>query len=398
MKVELHLIQNFSPASLNRDDTNSPKDCEFGGHRRARISSQALKRAIRMAFSKQALLPPEVLSTRTRKLFDLVARTLADDGHDESEARNVAVTALRAAGLDVSAEGRTEYLLFMGRSALDEIAALCSDHWDDLSELSDRISAALENLQEGRGARRGQSPKEVATRMARDGAPSGVRDRVLQALQGKRSADLALFGRMLADLPEHNVDGACQVAHAISTNRVSMETDFYTAVDDEQAEGEPAAGMMGIIGYNSSCFYRYSVVDMEQLSQNLGGDSDLARRAVEAFIRASVMAIPAGRQNSSAAFNPPDAILAVVRESGIPVSLANAFADPIQPGRGESLIRRSVEAADRYWGKTAAVYGESDVAARPFCLVSDEANVQALADQRVGTLDDLVATVIRALA
>ena len=31
MFVELHFIQNFAPANLNRDDTNNPKDCEFGG-------------------------------------------------------------------------------------------------------------------------------------------------------------------------------------------------------------------------------------------------------------------------------------------------------------------------------------------------------------------------------
>ena len=45
MKVELHILQNFAPSCLNRDDTNTPKDCEFGGVRRARISSQCIKRA-----------------------------------------------------------------------------------------------------------------------------------------------------------------------------------------------------------------------------------------------------------------------------------------------------------------------------------------------------------------
>ena len=45
--IELHVIQNFPPSNLNRDDTGSPKDCEFGGYRRARVSSQSLKRAAR---------------------------------------------------------------------------------------------------------------------------------------------------------------------------------------------------------------------------------------------------------------------------------------------------------------------------------------------------------------
>ena len=37
MFIELHMIQNFAPSNLNRDDTGSPKDCEFGGYRRAHI-------------------------------------------------------------------------------------------------------------------------------------------------------------------------------------------------------------------------------------------------------------------------------------------------------------------------------------------------------------------------
>lgn len=39
MFIELHLIQQFCPANLNRDDTGTPKDCEFGCDCRARISS-----------------------------------------------------------------------------------------------------------------------------------------------------------------------------------------------------------------------------------------------------------------------------------------------------------------------------------------------------------------------
>ncbi|MFO7271336.1 MAG: type I-E CRISPR-associated protein Cas7/Cse4/CasC, partial [Sphaerobacter thermophilus] len=68
MFVELHIIQNFAPSNLNRDDTGSPKDCQFGGYRRARISSQALKRAIRMTFSKENLLPEESHARRTKRI------------------------------------------------------------------------------------------------------------------------------------------------------------------------------------------------------------------------------------------------------------------------------------------------------------------------------------------
>ena len=58
MFLDLHILQSFAPANLNRDDTGAPKECVFGGTRRARISSQSLKRAIREAFRDQGLLPP----------------------------------------------------------------------------------------------------------------------------------------------------------------------------------------------------------------------------------------------------------------------------------------------------------------------------------------------------
>ena len=48
--IEIHVLQNFAPSNLNRDDTGAPKDALFGGTRRARISSQCLKRAVRQNF------------------------------------------------------------------------------------------------------------------------------------------------------------------------------------------------------------------------------------------------------------------------------------------------------------------------------------------------------------
>lgn len=47
MLIEIHMIQNHSPANMNRDDLGAPKTCLFGGVARARISSQCLKRSIR---------------------------------------------------------------------------------------------------------------------------------------------------------------------------------------------------------------------------------------------------------------------------------------------------------------------------------------------------------------
>ena len=71
--VEIHLLQNFAPSNLNRDDTGAPKDALFGGTRRARISSQCSKRAIREYFKQQNA---EWVASRTRRLVDEISKQL----------------------------------------------------------------------------------------------------------------------------------------------------------------------------------------------------------------------------------------------------------------------------------------------------------------------------------
>src|SRR5688500_6999094 len=129
MNVELHLIQNFAPSSLNRDDAGAPKDCDFGGYRRARISSQCLKRAMRERFKDDGLLPADRLAERTKRITDELARRLAARGRPAEEAERIAVTLLGAAKLKFET-GKSQYLLFLGRDEIAALAALCDEHWD----------------------------------------------------------------------------------------------------------------------------------------------------------------------------------------------------------------------------------------------------------------------------
>lgn len=325
MFVEYHILQNFAPSCLNRDDTNAPKDCMFGGVRRARISSQCIKRAIRVHVDRSPSLKGNN-SLRTRKMIQELARQLAEEGHDREKATTAAANALKLIGFKQDDKGMTKYLLPLGK---DEIAALKTcilDNWDELTKTKAKLAKnARENLE--------------------------------KCLDGKRVIDLAMFGRMLADLPEKNIDAACQVAHAISTHRVDMEMDFYTAVDDlvASAEEEAGAAMMGITEFNSACFYRYALVDWDKLVENLGSDSGLARRALEAFLRASIEAIPTGKQNAFAAQNPPSFILAVARESSMPWSLANAFEQPVW-ANGKGLVEESIRRLADYWERLNRMY------------------------------------------
>jgi CRISPR system Cascade subunit CasC len=179
---------------------------------------------------------------------------------------------------------------------------------------------------------------------------------VIEKLKAARpSPDIALFGRMLAEQPDRNWDAACQVAHALSTHAVDLEMDFYTAVDDmSAARDETGAGMLGTQGFNSACFYRYALLDYALLRGNLGGDAGTAQAALEAFLRAFCLSIPAAKQNSHAAQNLPSLGLFVARDKGVPVSLANAFARPM---RAEDLISESIHQMGRYYERLDAVYG-----------------------------------------
>ena len=364
MKVELHLIQNFAPSCLNRDDTNAPKDCEFGGHRRARISSQCIKRSIRKADIFNQIVK-QGLGIRTKLLPKELEQRLTPVGKEPHEIEAIVPAFVTNLISKLDDQNRTAVLLYLGDDEIEKMKEVLLSHWDRLN------AAAL------KGGKDGEAALTETCKIA-----------IKEFRSGSKAADIALFGRMTAERPEFKVDAACQVAHAISTNKVLMDMDFYTAVDDLQPEAETGAGMMGVTGFNSSCFYRYSLVDLDQLKTNLGGDDELARQTLEAFLRASVIAIPTGKQTSMAAQNPPDAVFAVVREKGAPASLANAFAVPVRPTSEKSLVQASIEAMDSYWGKLANVYGQDGVKSRPICLV-DQAELKALKDQQVSSLNEV---------
>lgn len=318
--VEIHVLQNFAPSNLNRDDTGAPKDALFGGTRRARISSQCAKRAVREYFKLQN---SEWVAHRTKRLVDEISKQLCaqfgeESGITVSDVTKVTERAIGCLGsnkkVKVDKERKTDVLLFISPR---EIAAL--------AEVIHRNFKALAAE---------KVPELVVKEL--NGALDGENDR------SRLSVDVALFGRMLAVMPEKNQDAACQVAHALSTHAVEREFDFYTAVDDLKPEDTAGADMMGTVEFNSACFYRYAVVDWEKLGQNLQDDTELAAKGLRAFLEGFVIAEPTGKQNTFAAHNPPEFVLATVRRNTAPRNLANAFETAIRAR--DSLTRTSANA------------------------------------------------------
>lgn len=337
MKIECHVIQNFAPSCLNRDDTNTPKECEFGGVRRARISSQSFKRAIRENFREKNSVS---VGERTKALKGLLLGHVPDADPKVVEAVLVAL-----AKMDTKrGETETSVLIFVGPEEI----------------------TALENC-----------VREKVTDKKK------VEEAVKQA---RTSVDVALFGRMLAEAPDVNVDAACQVGHALSTHATELELDFFTAVDDLNPRDDVGAGMLGYTGFNSACLYRYALLDTVQLQKNLGGDAAQTKQAVKAFLWAFCDAEPKAKQNSMPAHNRPSLVLFVARESGVPVSLANAFCKPV-PTRDSSpdLVGKSVKALSRYYERMGKVYEAFEGATQALFHDLDEEQMASLGS--LSTLD-----------
>lgn len=376
MLIDLHVIQNIAPANLNRDDTGSPKDAIFGGYRRARVSSQAWKRAIRQAFETDGLLPKDQLAVRTKRVVNELVDRLKADGRSVEQREAVAVAMLGGIGLTAEREGEgekaeylTQYLLYIGRDEIAKLAAVADTHWTDLAAANPAA-----------GTQTGRDRKKAS----KTAITPEIQAQVMHALDGSRAVDLALFGRMLADLPVKNVDGAVQVAHAISTHAVEFEFDYYTAVDDLNTVDETGAGMIGTVEFNSATFYRYTSIDVGDLAKNLGNDHDLAVKAALAYVQGFLMAIPSGKQSSFAAQNLPSAALAVVREHGR-WSLANAFVRPVPARSGDGLVAKSIEELAGYYGRLTGMYGDEGIVATPFLVDTAYADV-APALTPIGTM------------
>jgi len=365
-KIEFHVIQSFPPANLNRDDTNMPKDCEFGGVRRARISSQCIKRAIRLHpdfESYTGALPGE----RTRFLSVAISDLLISAGKSSEESNNVAqaFTDKLLGGMDKKKPERSAVLFYISEEEKKTIVGGLVENW----ELA--LEGKFEDL-----------IKQYQNQFSdRNSAP-----------------DIALFGRMLAFEPKLNLEASCQVAHAISTHRINMEMDFFTAVDDLQTGADLGAGMMGTTGFNAATFYRYAAIDWGQLTHNLGDNIELAQKTVSGFTSSLVKAIPTGKQNAFAAQTPPTLVLVIVREDGQAWSLTNAFEKPISNNHNESILCGSIKALDKHWNQLNSVYGDPKLPVKPFLLLLDnECEVTHLKDVQVPSLTELIYSIQDAL-
>ena len=322
MLYEIHMLKNYPPTNLNRDDTGSPKTCLFGGVTRGRVSSQCLKRSWRTSPSFRAEIGDENLGIRTRKLPVLVAEKLVEMGVSKefAEAVQPRLTGIgNKEGKETKDGNATAQVIFYAKEDIIAVAETVKVFLDKCKTVKDVQKLKAKEIQAA--------------------VPGGdVRPVTL---------DIALFGRMVTSDAFRDVEASMQVAHAISTNKVSVESDYFTAMDDMlsgESMDELGAAMIGDVDFNASCYYVYASIDTDALAKNLEyaeEPEEIVRKAIPALLRAMAFTDPSGKQNSFAGHVMPSVVMVECKEKKIPTSMVNAFVEPV--GKGGDLVKQSAQ-------------------------------------------------------
>jgi len=323
--INYHVLISHSPSCLNRDDMNMQKTAVFGGMKRVRISSQSLKRAMRKSdYYADKLGEPSV---RTRDLGKLKARCAA----------------LLEKRFDADLVGRAVEWM-SGKEGIegDAVAPWSTDEITYFCQLiSESKTTDLDS-------------EKLKKQIEKDARP--FRKSMANAV------DIALSGRMatsglMTNLP---VDGALAVAHAITTHAVEpQDVDWFTAVDDlTQDAGETGAGHLNTQEFSSGVFYRYASLNLKQLQVNLGllegmeskETPETRKRALDIAKHVFHMlttVVPTAKRQPFAADNLAD--FAIVSFADVPLSLANAFEEPVSRSSNGGYLQPSIKAISGYW-------------------------------------------------
>jgi CRISPR system Cascade subunit CasC len=323
--VELHILQSFPVTCLNRDDVGAPKSANFGGVPRARVSSQSWKRAIRELAAENQ--PTLFAGKRGHFMAGELKTKLLKTGVGEADAEKMSADIATYMGEHDKKfkEGhKTAVALYMSPLELEGIAEAASKNFRDNGKVDPKKGSLKKAIQEA-------APKDLA--------------------------DIAIFGRFVANDRSLTLEGAGLFSHALSTHRVNNDIDFFSAVDDLKPQEDAGAGHIGTLEFNTACYYRYIGLNLDLLRDKDHlrhfTDEEL-RQVLDTFIKSSVMAVPVARRNSMLGHNPPAFVLGLVR-TGQPISLINAFENPIRPMEG--YLTPSIEALKSHYGSLKRTYG-----------------------------------------
>ncbi len=344
--IQLHLLTAYPAANLNRDDTGAPKTVTIGGASRLRISSQSVKRAWRTSSLFEEALSGHI-GTRTARIGREAAEIMLEGGVSQANAVDWGKTIANCFGKAKTGKAKNDLI----NTETEQLAHVSPTEREAVQALARTL--ATEN----------RAPKAEELSFLRKDA---------------MAVDIALFGRMLASTPEHNIEAACQVAHAFGVGETLLEDDFFTAVDDlRQASAEEAgAGHIGELGFGSALFYTYLCIDRDRLLENLNGDEKLLAKTLRALGECTLKISPTGKQNSFASRAYASWALAE-KSTEQPRSLAAAFWEPVT---GTDQLEEAVRRITTLRDNMNNVYGGQQTPCATLYGVKGEGSVAQLLD------------------
>ncbi len=308
--LQIHTLNPYTGALLNRDDTGLAKRLSYGGVLRTRISSQCLKRHWRIADDPHALhrIDGAQIAFRSRelvthKIIEPLRDRFAGDVIDALEPEFQ-----QAVYGDKGTSKKARQTLLFGEPELKWLAG-------EAERLAEQAagdpSLAAEAAQDWKKAFKGN----IKAMRESCALPAGL--------------TAALFGRMVTADTDANITAPIHVAHAFTVHAEEAESDYFTAVDDLGGD-DPGADTIQETELTSGLFYGYVVIDLPGLVANLGNDTDLAGRVLFNLVHLIAEVSPGAKLGSTAPYGRA-ALVLIEAGDRQPRSLAEAYRRPCEP-------------------------------------------------------------------
>ncbi|WP_328373399.1 type I-E CRISPR-associated protein Cas7/Cse4/CasC (plasmid) [Streptomyces sp. NBC_00445] len=344
--VAVHSLTPLHAVNLNQDMFQMPKQGLWGGVERMRVSSQALARAARIWVIEHAEKGRPTAS-RSRLLPQQTARRLQEKGIDAADAVPAAALIVAAAGVNISQTNpdRTRTVSLVPADAPDRLADVVLGHWEELTKQRAAMEEVIAQALAGKVPRKTKGEKAVNPAAA---VPEAVSAAARRAFDPSLIDSIALFGRMLTELPDGTVPSSVQIAHALSVDPMNLITDDFTVRDDWQDHGVFGSAHIGQQYLASGTLYRFAALDRRELRLNLarsGADPKVTEQAAQeaerAFVTAIAYALPHARRSRTGSAVRP--LLIVAASCDQPLTADSAFEvpvpDPVGPNAAERLAR-----------------------------------------------------------
>lgn len=369
--LQFHMLTNFPPHNVNRDEDGRPKSCEMGGGLRGRISSQAKKRALRFA----PHFPQAQRATRTREAGIQCYRHLTAAGIDDLSAVWIALAVNHATGAGGNAPSLEDAKKLLGGGKAGKkgkAAAVAEDAPIDRAALEKELGTEqglVISTAEFANIEKALNHLIQTWQADRENFPAALEGWIKRVAKEKllsradHDLDTALFGRMVAAEPGFNVEAACAVGHAFTTHAFREEPDYFSAGEELNVLGGTGAAITSYAFFGGGVYYQHAVLDRGHLRQNLGQGRDaaeadaLTEKAIDSFLTGLLFAQPKGKRNSHA--SDVGASYVLVTRGGDPsLNLGLAFLDPVKVTHDDSdLMRASITRLRDFQQKLAAAYG-----------------------------------------